>query len=844
MQTGHLSSEVRDLQSLNDKLRKEMERKESKLQSLTKELQATRASQHDHHKELRFVSGSLELLQSEKEKIQTDNTKLRKQVEELRKKHVHLSDATKLAAQLEQLKQDKEQLSQQLTCSQAELTLRDTQIKTLQYEVDVAHRALLVQNKYEGTTINSTAAATLPGSLGSNRELLRSLYFDLGKSAADNHALSLSMASSEQAQQALEGSLQSCQEERNALKVRVDELEVTLHARDNSIRDQNVLISCLQEQVHDLDSQLTNKTKAMQIVQADRDDTAERHNVLEREFARLTHRLRQSEADHAQLLAQHEATQSDLKNVRDEVQREKDVLLEEISRLRHVEQSFLSLQQNHRQLQTDHESMGRKYDEMQQHYLELKANVHLHVHQQQALTELVTSRERMIRDSKDEQGQLLAERDTLATALTKSMALVRQMQERCEEDREARLVAEKELQESMRIKEEMTQAVVKALHDERQKAHDLSSALQMLRQQNVSPYKVAGASMGSAGHRPRQNSSSGEPTPGNEPYQWIRRDAQIDQQVQRVYQSQPLPLPQQQQQFLQQQQSQQSQQQSMGIMSVSVPSYDVTHAMSNPHFAAALQRVAAGPTPHGQQGQSASYHAPTASATPPVHMSLQQQQHQQMQPQNEAQLSNNTIQVTVEQRTPQPQQQLQSSPPLPTNTSVVFRDSILYDLNRLNEEIRSILPTPQSQSQASSSSSSSKATNQSLMSTSLLAAQPPLPPVPTNAFYPAPGTAAAAVATSSSSSRQPLQAQDLTNNTTFYSLHPNNSSASTMYNNDPRHQMDVSASSEWNHSSSVSRYPNIPPEWEALAQTLRVSTPVATTTTTSIQDASAESKYQ
>eukprot|EP01033_Poteriospumella_lacustris_P008329 gene8329-6009_t len=124
---------------------------------------------------------------------------------------------------------------------------RIQRVQTLQCEVDAAHRALQVQNKYENNV--HASSASLPLSLGANRELLRSLFFDLGKAAADNHALSLALANAEQAQQALTASLSTARGANEALTAHLEELEFVVSAKE-----------CLQEQVADLAAQLATRS--------------------------------------------------------------------------------------------------------------------------------------------------------------------------------------------------------------------------------------------------------------------------------------------------------------------------------------------------------------------------------------------------------------------------------------------------------------------------------------------------------------------------------------------------------------------------------------------------------
>lgn len=521
------NAELRDTQALNEKLRKEMERKESKLQSLSKELQATRASQHEHQKEVRLLSGSLELLQSEKLQLSQENAKLKRQVDELRKKHVHLSDATKLAAQIEALQQENTQLVQQLSEARGDVALRDQRVQTLQYEVDVAHRALQVQNKYENNI--HASSASLPSSLGANRELLRSLYFDLGKAAADNHALSLALANAEQTQQTLAASLQTARADIEVNTARLEELEVVVGAKESTIRDQNLLISCLQEQVADLTTQLDVKGRAMVVVQRERDDVQERYVVLDREYTRLEATQRQIGEEKEAAVAQLAQSRAQLAALVEKWEQERDVVLEEVSRLRVVEQSFQDLQREQAEKQQAFAVLEERQAELQRQHMEQRAATHLHAHQQQALAELVSSRDKQLIEEKERVAALLAERDTLAAALTKSMSLVRQLQERCEEERGARDALARQLDEAVRLKEEMSEAVVKALHEERQRTHSLATALDALR--SFSHTTSVTVSSPPPAARP--------PAASSQDFQWLRQDAAIDQHVRSVYSHQP-----------------------------------------------------------------------------------------------------------------------------------------------------------------------------------------------------------------------------------------------------------------------------------------------------------------
>lgn len=188
---------------------------------------------------------TLNSVQSTKVENEKELARLRQSHEELKDRTGIMNDSFRLKEQLDNERKTIAALESKVSALEGEITLKDSSLKTLEYELDVSRRSLLVQNKFEN--VNSFAA-----SFGCNRELLRELYFEMGKKAADNHALSLSIAEMAQSLESMTNQLNSIKERNEELELDNSELKDTVAAKDENIRYRDEEISKL----HDANNQL------------------------------------------------------------------------------------------------------------------------------------------------------------------------------------------------------------------------------------------------------------------------------------------------------------------------------------------------------------------------------------------------------------------------------------------------------------------------------------------------------------------------------------------------------------------------------------------------------------
>lgn len=87
---------------------------------------------------------------------------------------------------VENLKSSIAKLQEEIVRKENDSKDKDIKIEFLERELEVSRRAIAIQNRYESNGL----------SLQNSREVLRSIYFELGKKQADLHTVSLSFAES------------------------------------------------------------------------------------------------------------------------------------------------------------------------------------------------------------------------------------------------------------------------------------------------------------------------------------------------------------------------------------------------------------------------------------------------------------------------------------------------------------------------------------------------------------------------------------------------------------------------------------------------------------------------
>ena len=137
---------------------------------------------------MRLTSATFDKLKSEKQHFADEASELRNKNALLVKKIKTGNDPQGLIDQICKDKSNQLFLNENIVNLKGELSLRESKLEALTKELVIAHRSIDVQSKYENMQ-------TLQGpSVTNSREIMRTLYFDMGKKQADLHCVTLALA--------------------------------------------------------------------------------------------------------------------------------------------------------------------------------------------------------------------------------------------------------------------------------------------------------------------------------------------------------------------------------------------------------------------------------------------------------------------------------------------------------------------------------------------------------------------------------------------------------------------------------------------------------------------------
>lgn len=445
------STELRDLQATCDKLRKEIERKDNRIESLMKETQNIRGSHNSHQRELKVQSGAVEILQDERQRHLKEIKQLKKQLDEYRDRNNQLSDSSKLANHIETLK-DKINSSEESNSSlKAEIHFRDERIRTLEYELDVAYRSLAVQNRYENQ-------ATLPSAAGSNREKLRSLYFEIGKLGSDNHSLTLALANAELV-------TQKQHEKMSQLVNQLSQSETTVQSHNQTITELTHALSETQALNTAFESEFQVMKRELSTTRTALTEALERADLAENLGAEVTAEKNTAEQSNKSLL-------SKLRLLEEEKltwSEERVALIETVSSQR---DSITRLQPAADELMSLRATLERyriEEEQLKQEILREKSTLHLVQHQRRTAEETCHTLQTTLATTEQD-------RDQLAEALTKAMTAIKDLQNRLQLEYQKRVICEQALQSAEEARNTITASITQALHYQRLKSSDMIAA--------------------------------------------------------------------------------------------------------------------------------------------------------------------------------------------------------------------------------------------------------------------------------------------------------------------------------------------------------------------------------
>jgi hypothetical protein len=168
---AQLREEKRRLQKDLEVAHKELDRRDSRNDKLTKELLETRAAYASHDRELKKLSGNIKRIYDDKQAIVLVNAKLKESLTKAEDQLLRYSDAEAMILSVRANKEEVERCRTEINRLIALLDTKEEKIKQVTYENDVLRRSIDIQLQFE---------SGMKG-LQNGREITRSLCSELAK---------------------------------------------------------------------------------------------------------------------------------------------------------------------------------------------------------------------------------------------------------------------------------------------------------------------------------------------------------------------------------------------------------------------------------------------------------------------------------------------------------------------------------------------------------------------------------------------------------------------------------------------------------------------------------------
>ena len=500
-------SELRDLLATVDSLKREISRKDVRNEGLAKELSSVRTIAVAGTREIKILRDTYEKLNMEKQGLVSDIGRRRDKESKMEAQLGRMENAHEVLLQNQELRAEVDSLQRRVDSSSSTMAVKNEKVAALEREVEIMGRAFEVEKKYDGQG-NKGAAYGLEG-LGSvvqdvnhSRDVMRSLYYELGKRQTDAHGMALTIAElqkenkmSRARQTEQEQALDGVHEEVDCLKAHCDQLlKQSVHDADEmgGLRDDKLR---LEEHSHKLAEQLEEVSRrlAEQLVLSEEEakESAriyeEQRHVAEAATRELAHLRTQVDAmqmslTHAESVqrisdSRNSEERKDIADLRQElarerqsVSRERDELSKSCGALGKEKDDFSVTQ--HR-VAIQNEELVRKERELVCMRAEIDSAKQGLEDSRKTLQQLNMARE--------ESTKLVMDKDEALGTLERAMGMVRDLSSKLAVEKAGTKDAADKVEALQRSKEQVSAAVLDALHKERAKNARLQAALDTIR---------------------------------------------------------------------------------------------------------------------------------------------------------------------------------------------------------------------------------------------------------------------------------------------------------------------------------------------------------------------------
>lgn len=435
---------------------------------------------------MKIVTGNLERINSDRIRLQTELKTQKDYIQKLENQITKYRDSESMVKHISDQESMIRNLNKEVVNCKSAMDNYENRLRQLDYDNDVLRKSIEVQVQYE---------SGLKG-VNNGREIMRSLYQELGKKQADLHKVSITLAEFEDQNSQLRREIESLREIKINSQSEIENLKSQIQYLSNEVED-------LQNETQNYKRQVSGLQNTISLSQQDVDELnrkfVEQKRVFESDIASKNHAIAElmdsqssNQKDHALLRKKYEGLQESFKHLESaheltiqRFQAEKEKLTAELKMIHHSKQELEQLP----------EEIEEMRDQIQTLLVE-KQNIQVLLEEsKQKMKDLndqnFDERIKVLSEEVDHHKQVayqhLKERDEAVQALQQMMMATRELTERFSQEQEEKQRLERkiiQLENSMdglrRAKEHISTAVLDALHKERLKVISLEKTIQEL----------------------------------------------------------------------------------------------------------------------------------------------------------------------------------------------------------------------------------------------------------------------------------------------------------------------------------------------------------------------------
>lgn len=382
-------------------------------------------------------------------------------------------------------------LDENIVNLRGELSLREKKIEALTKELVIAHRSLEAQAKYE-------PLSNIQPSVANNREVMRTLYFDMGKKQADLHSVTLALADSLKNLETTKAELIHAIEQKDNFCSENEKLKGNLEYLGRQAVEYNDEVMHLQRELDASrrQNELQNlQTKELSINLAEaRADLAEMSRAKQAQIEQLSSAVSAAEHERNSFREKLESTQSSIATRESIFKVREHNLLEEVARLAEQNAELGQQREQCSALRSDLEEVSARLaqsDSTKQHQEQRISELLKLLSQKesaliektagtQALENNLSSLHSELGRLRDQCQLVVAERNESVEALRHTMKVTRELSQKYHLEREARQSVERTNEQLLQAKANLNSATLDALYQERRKSAALEKSLALV----------------------------------------------------------------------------------------------------------------------------------------------------------------------------------------------------------------------------------------------------------------------------------------------------------------------------------------------------------------------------